>query len=84
MVHVASRRFLPRAVQIRSMDSRTHRRFLEYVEKHPYFGGPRLSRDEWPERDRELATLMEKRGRDALATDERDRLRALRRLLLVD
>lgn len=69
------------------MDPRTHRRFLEYVEKHQYFGGgrtTRLTREEWLELDRELAPLREKEARDALTANELTRLVALRRILLVD
>ncbi len=68
------------------MDPRAHRRFLEYVEKHQYFGGgrQRLSRAEWEAYDAELAPLRDKEARDALTANELTRLLALRRALLVD
>ncbi|HEY8426819.1 MAG TPA: hypothetical protein VIL20_00530 [Sandaracinaceae bacterium] len=69
------------------MDPRTHRRYLEYVEKHQYFCGSRvarLTREEWLELDRELGPLREKAARDALTANELTRLEALRRILLVD
>lgn len=72
---------------IAPVDPRTHRRYLEYVEKHQYFCGSRvarLTREEWLELDRELGPLREKAARDALTANELTRLEALRRILLVD
>ncbi|MEC7519959.1 MAG: hypothetical protein VYE22_08850 [Myxococcota bacterium] len=68
------------------MDPRAHRRFLDYVDKHVYFGGPdlpKLGREQWLELDAERAAF-EARDPDSLDDDERRRFRALRRLLLVD
>jgi hypothetical protein len=69
------------------VDPRTHRRFLEYIEKWEYFGGggkERLSREQWLVFDAERQPLEEKARRDACTAPELARLAALRRVLLVD
>lgn len=68
------------------MDSRAHKRFLEYLEKHQYGGrrAERLSRERWIEYDAERALLAEKEARGAITAVELTRLIALRRALLVD
>ncbi len=69
------------------MDSRAHRRFLEYLEKLQYFTRPgleRLSRERWEELDAELGPLREKKASDTITAVELTRLVALRRILLVD
>lgn len=69
------------------MDTKTHRRFLEYLEKWEYFGGgpkERLSRDRWVACDAERQPLEDKARREACTAEELVRLEALRRVLLVD
>lgn len=69
------------------MDSRAHKRFLEYLEKLQYFARPgveRLTREEWAVLDAELGPLREKQARDAITAAELTRLIALRRILLVE
>lgn len=70
-----------------AVDPKSHRRFLDYVEKYIYFGGsdcPKLTREEWQELESERLPLEETAGRIDAPASDRARLRALRRLLLVD
>lgn len=68
------------------MDEKTHRRFLEYIEKWEYFGGggERLTRERWLVYDAERQPLESKARREACTGPELARLAALRRVLLVD
>lgn len=69
------------------MDPKAHRRFLDYIDKYVYFGGsdlPKLTREQWEGLTAERAGLEVKASADDLDADELRRLRALRRLLLVD
>ena len=69
------------------MDPKAHRRFLDYIDKFVYFGGsdlPKLTRDQWEKLSAERGPLEVKARADELDADELRRLRAIRRLLLVD
>lgn len=68
------------------MDPKAHRRFLEYVEKHQYFGGgkQRLNREQWLALDAERWPLEEAAASEAITAEQLTRLLALRRVLLVD
>lgn len=71
----------------RAVDSRAHKRYLEYLEKLQYFARPgleRLTREKWVMLDAELAPLREKQARGVITAAELARLVALRRILLVD
>jgi hypothetical protein len=49
----------PAVVDARSMDRETHARYLDYREKHVYFGGkkPMLGKDEFVVADKEFGEL---------------------------
>ena len=66
------------------VDARTHKRYLDYRDRHGYFGGTKrmLSGEEFAALDREHADLLAKEGR----RDDEEELRfeELCRLLLRD
>ena len=69
------------------MERETHARFLEYIESYEYFGGPaheRLKRDRWLSLDAELVVLAAKERVEACTAEDLVRLKALRRVLLLD
>ena len=67
------------------MDAETHKRFLDYRERHTYFGKarPLLSMPEFEAADREQRALAAK-GEDARDDDEEARFEELSRLLFRD
>ena len=68
-----------------AVDPATHRRYLEYRERHQYFGsmGPPLDREEFLAADAEQLTLDQK-GEDARDDEEEARWLELSKLLLRD
>lgn len=69
------------------MDREAHARFLEYLERYEYFGGPaipRLGREDWQALDAELTPIRRKLATDACTAEDLARARALKRILLVD
>ena len=67
------------------VDPATHRRYLEYRERHQYFGdnAPALGREEFLAADAEHLPLDQK-GEDARDDDEEARWQELSKLLLRD
>jgi len=68
-----------------AVDPATHRRYLEYRERHQYFGStaPALDREEFLAADAEHLTLDQK-GEDARDDEEEARWQELSKLLLRD